>query len=607
MAFWCRIRYSRLNSLSNRWKRCYFQVPDVRLENHITGWTTAQVIRNPDSFSRQRSAELYDTVRFYAAPVLAKPKAEVKDSNGPRLNDKITSEFIRLVLDEGHEIVSRREALERARKLHLDLVEVQRNANPPVCKIMDFHKEKYKQEVKEKDRSKTKSVVTLRKGDCKEVRFSGKTEQKDLQMKADTVKRLMDRGYRVKCMVMGTEDQDLGGLLSRLSSLIEDVSIVESGPRVEKRQAYVIVRHIKFGPSKKGPSKKATKIVGTSGTEATTSPLTLNNASSIPSSMQIEDKPSESGLETEDELFTDEADSSIDSLMETADGDNEANNAAWSVSNDNDEFEKVFNFDNERNGVGSSSANMQMDGAAGTISLRENVDGAVLRPKPVPESMRAAEPSLGGNNRYRGSEPVSRLQPSSIQSSSPESKKLFSEPSKFSSSGLRSDGNRGSGAVDLGRLGSQFPTRGNQGRQQQTVMNVSPSAEQKQFGIDGSLRNVQRPSTDETQKHGPSQPCSPTSPVSSYGIFSAQERTASGKENAGMEGNRDEDKNSFDAKKSEHLNGISSDPKPSTSNADSRQRLDANTSKPGGWGIFSRETSGVSNSRVSNNEIRVQR
>ncbi|KAF5930673.1 hypothetical protein HYC85_031546 [Camellia sinensis] len=63
---------------------------------------------------------------------------------------------------------------------------------------MDYHKEKYNQQVKEKDRAKSKSEVTLRKGDCKEVRFSGKTEQKDLQMKANTVKRLMERGYRVK-------------------------------------------------------------------------------------------------------------------------------------------------------------------------------------------------------------------------------------------------------------------------------------------------------------------------------------------------------------------------------------------------------------------------
>ncbi|XP_042495650.1 translation initiation factor IF3-1, mitochondrial-like [Macadamia integrifolia] len=622
MAFWCRIRYSRISSLSSPWKRCYCQVPDVRLANSISRRNTTQVSRNTDSFFRQRS-ELYDTVRFFAAPVQAKSKVEVKDSGGPRINDQITAEFIRLVLDEGHAIVSRREAVERARKLKLDLVEVQRNAKPPVCKIMDFHREKYKQQLKEKDRSKTKSEVTLRKGDCKEVRFSGKTEQKDLRMKADTVKRLMERGYRVKCMAMGTEEQDLGGLLSRLSALIEDVSLVESGPRVEKRQAYVIVRHIKFGPSKKGPSKKATQAVGTTGNnvpkattskavgttgndvpKATTSPPTLNSVGPIPSDLHIEDKPSESGLETEDEFIIDEADSSIDSLMETAGEDNEAKDASWSVFNDSDDFEQVFDFDNNGNGVDSSSANVQMDGVAVPVPQQENVDSAVLFPKSVPGSKKAAESSVGGENRCRSSYPVSRL-PSSMQSSSTESD-LFSEPSKFSSSGQSSHVTRGSGAMDLGRLGSQFPNQGNQDRQRQTVMNVSPSAApsagQKQFGSHGSLRNVQRPSTDETEKHGP-----PISSASSFGIFSAPKPTAHGKDDAGMEGNMDKGRSPFDVKRSQHLSGISSDPKSPTSNAESRQRPDASTYKPGGWGIFSREGTAVNNNRVSDNETRVQR
>ncbi|KAG5527173.1 hypothetical protein RHGRI_028173 [Rhododendron griersonianum] len=104
-------------------------------------------------------------------------------------------------------LCQRREALEHARPLNVDLVklywfhlvQVQRNAKPPICKLSDYHKEKYKQQIKEKDHAKSKAMVesevTLRKGDCKEVQFSVKTEQKDLQMKADTVERLMDHGY----------------------------------------------------------------------------------------------------------------------------------------------------------------------------------------------------------------------------------------------------------------------------------------------------------------------------------------------------------------------------------------------------------------------------
>uniref|UniRef100_A0A0D9VB13 Translation initiation factor 3 N-terminal domain-containing protein n=1 Tax=Leersia perrieri TaxID=77586 RepID=A0A0D9VB13_9ORYZ len=145
--------------------------------------------------------------------------------------------------------------------MDLDLVEVHRKSDPPVCKIMDFHKEKYKKDVKDKERLKTKSAIVLRGGDNKEVRFKAKTELKDLKVKADGIARLMERGYRVKCMAMpsGNEEEDLGGPLSRLLGLIQDVCIVESGPHLDSKHAYVIVRHVKFATKKAG--KKASKAM----------------------------------------------------------------------------------------------------------------------------------------------------------------------------------------------------------------------------------------------------------------------------------------------------------------------------------------------------------
>ncbi|CAN6688156.1 unnamed protein product [Malus baccata var. baccata] len=119
-----------------------------------------------------------------------------------------------------HFIVSRREALERARKLDLDLVEVEARADPPICKIMDFHKEKYKKELREKKKLKIK-------------------EAKDFKMKSDMVKRFMEKGYRVK---------------------IEDVALIECEPTLGKgKEAFLMVRHVKFGPSKKGGAKKKNK------------------------------------------------------------------------------------------------------------------------------------------------------------------------------------------------------------------------------------------------------------------------------------------------------------------------------------------------------------
>ncbi|XP_060168652.1 translation initiation factor IF3-1, mitochondrial [Lycium barbarum] len=254
MAFWYRVNNSKIKTLSIHLQRCYFQ---CNVSNSLIAGAS---LSNSNLTIPKSPFEYTQSVRCFAAPVQAKTRKEEKDTSGPRLNREITADIVRLVVDEGHRVVSIREAWELAKSLNLDLVEVSRNAKPPVCKIMDYHKEQYQQQLKDSAK-KSKSELTLKKGDCKEVRFVGKIEKKDLQIKADTVKRMMERGYRVKCtaMSMGNEGEDLGAVLSRFSPLIEDVAYIESGPRVEKKQAYIVVRHVKFGPSKKGSGKKASK------------------------------------------------------------------------------------------------------------------------------------------------------------------------------------------------------------------------------------------------------------------------------------------------------------------------------------------------------------
>ncbi|CAL9117927.1 unnamed protein product [Musa textilis] len=279
----------------------------------------------------------YTPVRSFAAPVQAVLKSKpALDSNvGPRLNAAITAPYVRLVTDEGHGIVSRREALDRATKLKLDLVEVQRNANPPVCKIMDFHKEQFKQELTLKERAKSKTSIVLRSGENKEVRFKTKIELRDLKMKADLVVRLMERGYRVKCTVMrtGKEEEDLGGLISQLLPLIEDVSVIESGPHVDTRQAYVIVRHTKFGTKKSG--KKVSKVVETAAKAfqgaVSRTPEALTSTSQDGKVLQSEEwDPVDCSSEAEDEAqenFKEEAD--------------------WEVFNNTTDSGDLFNFDSE--------------------------------------------------------------------------------------------------------------------------------------------------------------------------------------------------------------------------------------------------------------------
>ncbi|XP_058764503.1 translation initiation factor IF3-1, mitochondrial-like [Vicia villosa] len=277
MAFWHRIRNSNLKTLYSQFHRSFtHHLPHSSFSNSTPKTPPIPLFQHKPSF-------VFNSVRFYAVPVQfqVKPKNEEDDSDGPRLNDQIKAKFVRLVLDDGHSVVSRFEALERAKKLKFDLVEVDKNAKPPVCKIMDFHKEMYKKKENDKERAKSKSEMTMRK-ECKEVRFSEKTESKDLKMKADMVRKLMDKGYRVKVKATGNADQAMLNSISRISALIEDVCIVESGPHLTKKEAYMIVRHLKYGPAKKGVKKSQDAVLtDVKAEEEDVEPLTANSSDSI--------------------------------------------------------------------------------------------------------------------------------------------------------------------------------------------------------------------------------------------------------------------------------------------------------------------------------------
>ncbi|KAF5951517.1 hypothetical protein HYC85_009461 [Camellia sinensis] len=548
MAFWNRIKPLKLKTISIRFERCYFEIPRPCLANHICSRTRIFVLDNPNSVIHKSHIEFSNSVRFFAAPIQAKPKQEEKDTSGPRLNEKITAEFVRLVSDEGHNVVSRREALECARIRNLDLVEVQRNAKPPVCKLMDYHKEKYNQQVKEKDRAKSKSEVTLRKGDCKEVRFSGKTEQKDLQMKANTVKRLMERGYRVKCMAMGTEEQDLGGLLSRLSALIEDVSIIESGPRVEKKQAYAIVRHIKFGPSKKGSGKKASKVVDA------TSPEVQKVATLNQSPVHSKDI-TESGSETEDESFFEEVDMPIALNMTKPDNDIDKKNPTWSVVDANDDFDSAFGIIRGDATIAKSSRDVQM-----------KIDST----ETVPSSLSEGLPGM--ENRYRR-EPRNTYPPTKPRDS------------------MRS-----------------VPQLPNQHRLQQFGLNASPSRrETERVETDGSLfGNVKVPAND-IPKQEQFRLRSPGSPVPSFGIFSAPKvNDTSEKNGVPAAVNRYQKGNSFDSTRQPRPRGVSANPNSPLSNSSGSGRSGIDNGGQGKWGIFSGESSNVMTSRIHDSQAKAQ-
>ena len=120
------------------------------------------------------------------------------DTKGLRINEQIRVREIRLVDDEGEKngIMSTMEALKLAKERDLDLVEVSPNANPPVCKILNYGKYKFEQEKRLRDSRKAQKVLKL-----KEIRMQPKIGPGDLDTKAKHVQEFLDEGDKVKVTI----------------------------------------------------------------------------------------------------------------------------------------------------------------------------------------------------------------------------------------------------------------------------------------------------------------------------------------------------------------------------------------------------------------------
>jgi translation initiation factor IF-3 len=124
-------------------------------------------------------------------------------------------------------------------------VEVAPNANPPVCKIMDFGKYKYEQDVRRKEsRRKTSNVV------IKEMKFRPKIDEHDYTTKTKHVERFLNEGSKVKITIMfrGREmaHPELGKkILDRIAEQVKDVGNVEAAPRVDGRNMLMVLAPVK--------------------------------------------------------------------------------------------------------------------------------------------------------------------------------------------------------------------------------------------------------------------------------------------------------------------------------------------------------------------------
>ncbi len=144
---------------------------------------------------------------------------------------------MRLIDPDGKQlgIVSSGEALRLADEHNLDLVEIAPTAKPPVCKIMDFGKYKYQQQMKDRESKKKQHVVKI-----KEVRFRPRIGEHDLIMKVNHVRKFLTNGYKVKITLMfrGRElaHKEVGvELINKIFEMLSDISVIDKAPSFEGR------------------------------------------------------------------------------------------------------------------------------------------------------------------------------------------------------------------------------------------------------------------------------------------------------------------------------------------------------------------------------------
>jgi len=159
------------------------------------------------------------------------------------VNEEIPAQSIRLIDAEGEQVgvVTRDEALNRAFESGLDLVEISPNAEPPVCKILDYGKFKYEIQKKRAEAKKKQKVIEI-----KEIKVRPGIDDNDYNIKMRSVRRFLEEGDKVKVTLRfrGRElaHQELGvKVLDRIRDEVADLAKVEQFPKMEGRQMIMVI------------------------------------------------------------------------------------------------------------------------------------------------------------------------------------------------------------------------------------------------------------------------------------------------------------------------------------------------------------------------------
>ncbi|MDI3310872.1 MAG: translation initiation factor IF-3 [Thermoanaerobacterium sp.] len=160
-----------------------------------------------------------------------------------QVNEEIRDKEVRLIDQDGNQlgIMSAKEAYKIALERHIDLVKIAPQANPPVCKLMDFGKYRYEQSKKEKESKKKQKVINI-----KEIRMTPAIEEHDFGVKVKSAMKFLKDGDKVKVTIRfrGREASHTNlaeELLNRFAKNLEEYGNVEKAPNMEGRNLMMIL------------------------------------------------------------------------------------------------------------------------------------------------------------------------------------------------------------------------------------------------------------------------------------------------------------------------------------------------------------------------------
>ena len=173
-----------------------------------------------------------------------------------RVNEQIHVREVRVVSDNGSEVMSTRKAQDLARQQGVDLVEISPNAQPPVCRLIDYSKFLYQQKRRQKE-LKQKQV----KQEVKEIRFGPQTDEHDYQFKLKHAQEFLTEGNKVRAYVffrgrsiLFKEQGEV--LLLRFANDLEELGKVEQMPKLEGKKMFLYLAPKKAGVAKKSQQKR---------------------------------------------------------------------------------------------------------------------------------------------------------------------------------------------------------------------------------------------------------------------------------------------------------------------------------------------------------------